>query len=780
MSVESATTIGGLNPLLPAGADTVHEGDDHIRLLKSVVKLDALSKAETAVQTIVSPLTVNAITGIFAVKGNANAQVQMAQKNAATNPLVAGIRHLHTDTQYLMQFMLGDLSTTSGLGTPFRIALNNTGATSFAWTLGNAQAAVIDYTTANDLPTAASVVTRVRGDLRYAQGGSVPYYATRALAAAATHDAAVSRIEIYGDAAIGDGKGGSFIRTDTLGNLDTLTDAGGVTWYRAPKGFFRWWSKLDLRSGNGRYFRGAIILGDQAGGNVTPDDMTGGVLAIGHGALRNAVAGNSIAIGDCAMEYSPGAEHSLAIGASALAHVVAEGHRNIAIGSLAGHFITTGYRNLLIGRDSGHSLVGGYDNVGIGYRALSTGKAIFGFDGGIGNQYVSNAFYNVAVGVNALHDHVGDSAVAIGYAAGRYAKGNGHVLVGRQAGFNLDYDLSENAKVVTYPGTAATYTQAGKVLTFTATASGVVAGNKVGITFLTGNNLVGKDAVFWTNVASVLNVNQFTIMSTETLTDSGTATISIVETATARAFASANTIVGAFACDGTIKLNNSTVVGWGAARSAEGSFNALLGQSNGEALTTGSHNTGLGSEALKFCTTGGYNTGIGRNALNLTVAGSNVTIQANCTGVGANTRISGDNQVQLGDSATTTYAYGAVQNRSDARDKADITGTALGLDFIVALRPVDFRWDMRDDYIEASPEGEPVIHPRDGSKKRARLHHGFIAQEIMAVTDQFGGVQDHKVNGGDDVLTLGYSELIAPLVKAVQELSARIAALEAA
>ena len=33
----------------------------------------------------------------------------------------------------------------------------------------------------------------------------------------------------------------------------------------------------------------------------------------------------------------------------------------------------------------------------------------------------------------------------------------------------------------------------------------------------------------------------------------------------------------------------------------------------------------------------------------------------------------------------------------------------------------------------------------------------------------FAGYQDHKINGGDDVLSLGYTEFIAPIVKAMQE-----------
>ena len=43
----------------------------------------------------------------------------------------------------------------------------------------------------------------------------------------------------------------------------------------------------------------------------------------------------------------------------------------------------------------------------------------------------------------------------------------------------------------------------------------------------------------------------------------------------------------------------------------------------------------------------------------------------------------------------------------------------------------------------------------------------------------FGGYQDHAVNGGEDVLTLGYGELITPMIKAVQEMNATIQELTA-
>src|SRR5699024_10785567 len=125
-------------------------------------------------------------------------------------------------------------------------------------------------------------------------------------------------------------------------------------------------------------------------------------------------------------------------------------------------------------------------------------------------------------------------------------------------------------------------------------------------------------------------------------------------------------------------------------------------------------------------------------------------------------------------SATTAHVAGTVQNRADARDKADVRDTILGLDFIEKLRPVDYRWDMREDYEDGQ---------RDGSKKRDRFHHGVIAQELRdacaSAGVEFGGLQDHSVNGGEDVLSIGYDELIGPLIKAVQELAARVRDIEA-
>jgi len=246
---------------------------------------------------------------------------------------------------------------------------------------------------------------------------------------------------------------------------------------------------------------------------------------------------------------------------------------------------------------------------------------------------------------------------------------------------------------------------------------------------------------------------------------------------------SSNTTGGSNAAVGNSALRYNTT----------GSYNVATGANAIRDNTTGSKNAAVGVNALLYNTTGSNNAAVGADALRYTTTGADNTSYTNCSGLGYDTRVSGSNQVQLGNSSTTTYAYGAVQDRSDARDKSDVRDTVLGLDFITRLRPVDFRWDMRDDYFdeveETDPEtGETVTRlvpvPKDGSRKRRRFHHGLIAQEVAQVLTEtgldFGGYQDHNYKGnGEDVLTIGYSELIAPLIRAVQELTARVEALEA-
>lgn len=274
---------------------------------------------------------------------------------------------------------------------------------------------------------------------------------------------------------------------------------------------------------------------------------------------------------------------------------------------------------------------------------------------------------------------------------------------------------------------------------------------------------------------------------------------------------SSNTAIG----DGAMQANTSGVrnVGIGAKALQDntgGAYNVMVGYNAG-AHTTTDKNVAIGDSALAYNTAGGFNTAVGSGAN--TGASFYMT-----TCLGCDAQVTGNSQVQLGGSGTTTYAYGAVQDRSDMRDKADIIETPLGLAFIMALKPVQFRWDMRDDYRPPFPDiyppaplgadpsdSEQAIYGHameqynialaewqkacdiskitpDGTKKRVRYHQGLIAQQVKETMDElgvdFGGYQNHKINGGADVQSLGYSEFIGPLIKAVQELAARVQELE--
>lgn len=284
-------------------------------------------------------------------------------------------------------------------------------------------------------------------------------------------------------------------------------------------------------------------------------------------------------------------------------------------------------------------------------------------------------------------------------------------------------------------------------------------------------------------------------------------------------------ITGAAASGANTDISSINGVSF-ATKPSSGSSCMMVGSGAGGLLASGSnhYNTFVGPSAGFGILSGmsnvcvGYSSGAANITNNATASfstflGTGAQTQLNVSNVTAigqgATGLTGDNQVQIGNSSTTTYVYGTVQNRSDIRDKADVRDTVLGLDFINALRPVDYRWDMRDFYKpgplmlpplpDDSTDEEKELREadiaayaqeahienivRDGSKKRKRFHHGLIAQEVQEVIDasgvDFGGFQDHKMAGGVDVLSIGYDELIAPLIKAVQQLSARVVALEA-
>lgn len=290
--------------------------------------------------------------------------------------------------------------------------------------------------------------------------------------------------------------------------------------------------------------------------------------------------------------------------------------------------------------------------------------------------------------------------------------------------------------------------------------------SSIGTSIIIGLNAVHDTTnAFWNAVVIGYNASKKATPTNSTVIGAGAASNTLT--------LAYSTILGLNAGQNSTKLDSSTYLGrnTGLSSNGESIYNTLIGGSAGGAFTQNfSQCSALGGVAMDTMQDGSQT----------------ATTITNSTAIGFQARVSGSNEVQLGNSSTTVYAYGAVQNRSDRRDKTDIRNTVLGSDFIMALRPVDFKWDMRDDYIETITDEEgnvkTIKHEKDGSKKRSRYHHGFIAQEVKEVMDaqkiDFGGYQDHSVNGGNDILTLGYEELIAPMIKTIQEQNALIQALE--
>ena len=231
----------------------------------------------------------------------------------------------------------------------------------------------------------------------------------------------------------------------------------------------------------------------------------------------------------------------------------------------------------------------------------------------------------------------------------------------------------------------------------------------------------------------------------------------------------------------TAGTRNSAVGNNASRRNTTGTDNVAMGDNAASFNTTGNYNTALGATALYFNKTGGYNTAIGAEALfgdfdisasfNTAVgygAGSTTSYGTNNAMLGYNARASSSvasNTVTLGNESITTLRcqVTSITALSDARDKTDVESIPVGLDFVNKLNPVTFTWNMRD-----------------GGKVGVK-DTGFIAQELMATEDEAELAEYLQLTYRDnpEKLEATQGRLIPILVKAVQELSAKVAELEA-
>ena len=214
---------------------------------------------------------------------------------------------------------------------------------------------------------------------------------------------------------------------------------------------------------------------------------------------------------------------------------------------------------------------------------------------------------------------------------------------------------------------------------------------------------------------------------------------------------------------------NSAVGSQALSSNTTGIYNIAMGTAALNSNILGNYNTAVGSAALMSNNSGNYNTAVGAFALISNNIGgsyntalgynSGVTINnlTNATAIGYNAKVGNSNNVRVGDE-NITWIGGKVawSPASDVRLKKEIKDSDLGIEFIKTLRPVSFRWKQGDNGV----------------------NYGFIAQEIEKA---LAGTEAGMVStAGDEMQTksLRYTDLIAPLVKAVQEQQQQITELK--
>ena len=249
-----------------------------------------------------------------------------------------------------------------------------------------------------------------------------------------------------------------------------------------------------------------------------------------------------------------------------------------------------------------------------------------------------------------------------------------------------------------------------------------------------------------------------------------------------------NTVVGTLGLAANITGGYNTGIGYQAFTSnIEGAYNVASGYNALRDNISGGYNVGVGAEALSYNSKGSQNTAVGYKALNNSDIGAHNTAignQAletnfsgrentalgsqsgtsetdlfNTTAIGYGAQTVASNTMQLGNSAVTKvltsgsyYSSGSFIT-SDLRFKEAIIPLSLGLDFINKIHPVEY-------------------HRKKNTSETKEW--GLIAQDLQQIIEKIGythaGVieEDHTQ---EHYLSINYIQLIAPLIKAIQELS---------
>ena len=381
--------------------------------------------------------------------------------------------------------------------------------------------------------------------------------------------------------------------------------------------------------------------------------------------------------------------------------------------------------------------IGNYAMDGVSTLA-ATNNVLIGYGSGGGGWTGTTSIQNVALGNNTLGGamNAANNNVAVGYNSGSaITTGDSNTLIGKSAGAAL-----------------------------TTGGTNIAIGLDAMIVHVTGSNniAIGNNAMADTNAGSTSYASDNNVFIGTT---SGGGTWLNGDSAS-------NVCVGGNTMAGALNASSSnTCIGYSAGNAiTEGDNNSCFGSLAGDSILTGSNNVCIG-----------YGTDIGSNKAdgNCIAIGVGITADANEFVMG-----------KAGNTMTSAFSSNNTWTQSsDERKKRNIQTIDLGLDFVNDLRTVTFQWKPAEEHPE---DWEHFYYKKDkdgnnvGDKIYAEMDtdlvmHGMIAQEVKAALDSagvdgenFGGWSENK-KGQQQLAT---SMFVYPLIKAVQELSAKVTALE--
>ena len=215
----------------------------------------------------------------------------------------------------------------------------------------------------------------------------------------------------------------------------------------------------------------------------------------------------------------------------------------------------------------------------------------------------------------------------------------------------------------------------------------------------------------------------------------------------------------------------------------EGERNTAIGTQSLQENTSGIYNVAVGADALASNTTGSNNVAVGNGALLRTSADANTAVGftalfyneqgagntaigyaagvkegdeyknlENTTAIGYFSQVDASNKVRIGNTNVTVIeGQVAFTSSSDARLKDSITPVIDGLALVNDLNPVSYH-----------RIGNPA----------SDVEMGLLAQEVRATLEKHGLGNSGRVHQStqDAYMSLRYNDLLAPIIKAIQEL----------